>query len=165
MALWYPRKTVAVIVEQQDNLKDPLRSRFLMVEEHGSPETLFNQPAGHLDPDESLLTAARREALEESAWDVELTGFLGLYHYMPREGEDSYIRSCFVARAVRHHPERALDPDIVTTHWLSLAELEQRQARLRSPLVMPVIRDYLASPCWPLDVVRTLGPPDLAGRD
>src|SRR5690554_2503194 len=143
MKLWYPRKTVAVVVEQQDNLKDPLRSRFLMVEEHSDGKIVFNQPAGHLDAGESLADAARREALEETGWDVELTAFLGLYHYLAPEGQDSYIRSCFIARAVRQRPDYTLDPDVIEARWMTLAELQQRPAQIRSPLVMPVIEDYL----------------------
>lgn len=157
MARWYPRKTVAVVVEQQDNLKDPLQSRFLMVEERSDGKIVFNQPAGHLDPGESLADAARREALEETGWEVELVAFLGLYHYVAPPGEDSYIRSCFVARAVRQRPGYVLDPDVIAARWLSLAELRQQPERLRSPLVMPVIEDYLAGRSYSLESVRTLG--------
>lgn len=157
MKPWYPRKTVAVVVEQQDNLKDPLRSRFLMVEERSDGKIVFNQPAGHLDPGESLAAAALREALEETGWDLELTAFLGLYHYVAPKGQDSYIRSCFVARAVAERPGYLLDPDVIAARWLSLAELQQRPDQIRSPLVLPVIEDYLAGRSYPLQSVRTLG--------
>jgi 8-oxo-dGTP pyrophosphatase MutT (NUDIX family) len=32
---------------------------------------VLNQPAGHLDPNETLTEAAVRETLEETGWDVE----------------------------------------------------------------------------------------------
>ena len=60
---WKPHITVATIVE--DN------GRFLMVEEPKDGRTVLNQPAGHLDPDETLIEAAVRETLEETGWDVE----------------------------------------------------------------------------------------------
>lgn len=157
MNVWHPRKTVAVVVEQQEDLRDRRRSRFLMVEERSDAKIVFNQPAGHLDPAESLSTAAVREALEETGWDVELTAFLGLYHFVAPEGQDSYIRSCFIARAIRQRPEHILDPEIIATHWLTLDELQQRQSQIRSPLVLPVIEDYLAGHSYPLELVRTLG--------
>ena len=54
-----PHLTVATIVE--DN------GRFLMVEELADGQAVFNQPAGHLEADESLIQAALRETLEETA--------------------------------------------------------------------------------------------------
>lgn len=158
METWHPHKTVAVIVEQQENLRDPAASRFLMVEERSDGKAVFNQPAGHLDPDESLAEAALREALEETGWEVELTGFLGLYHHVAPQQATSYIRSCFIARAVRYRPDLPLDPDIMAVHWLTLPELLQRQSQMRSPLVMPVVDDYLAGRCWPLDILHTVHP-------
>ena len=55
-----PHVTVATIIE--DN------GRFLMVEELAEGRAVFNQPAGHLEADESLIQAALRETLEETGW-------------------------------------------------------------------------------------------------
>ena len=55
MSRWQPHVTVATVVERA--------GRFLMVEEapRGSKVTLFNQPAGHLEPGERLKEAALRD--------------------------------------------------------------------------------------------------------
>ena len=56
---WKPSTTVAAIIERD--------GRFLLVEED-TPEGLrLNNPAGHLDPGESLVQACARETLEETA--------------------------------------------------------------------------------------------------
>src|SRR5690625_8044917 len=55
--------TVASVIERE--------GRFLMVEEQTRQGRRFNQPAGHLEPGESLLEGARRELLEETAWEAE----------------------------------------------------------------------------------------------
>ncbi len=102
---WYPHTTVATIVEQN--------GRFLMVEEKEAGQQVFNQPAGHLDANESLFEAALRETLEETAWEVELTAYLGTYQYLSDANGITYIRHCFIAQPRRHDPKRALDPDIV----------------------------------------------------
>jgi hypothetical protein len=44
----------------------------------------------------------------------------------------------------------------VRTHWLSRAELAAREPRLRSPLVLRCIDDYLAGRRVPLDTVAYL---------
>lgn len=91
-----PHITVATIIEDQ--------GRFLMAEEFKAGKHVFNQPAGHLEANESLLDAARRETLEETAWEVELTGVVGIYLYTAPSNGVTYQRICFAARALKHHP-------------------------------------------------------------
>ena len=63
--VWKPSTTVAAVVERD--------GRFLFVEEHIDGRRVLNQPAGHLDPGESLVAACRREVLEETAHRFEPT--------------------------------------------------------------------------------------------
>ncbi len=141
-----PHITVATIVEDQD--------RFLMVEEFKAGKHVFNQPAGHLEANESLLDAARRETLEESAWEVELTGIVGIYLYTAPSNGVTYQRVCFAARPLKHHPQRPLDSDIVRALWLSRDELLAVPERWRSELVPRCIDDYLAGPLHSLALIR-----------
>ena len=148
MAQWHPHKTVATVVEHND--------RFLMVEELIDGKLVLNQPAGHLEANESLAQAALRETLEETAWEVELTGFLGLYQQTASANNICYIRTCFIAKPIREVPGLELDTDINQALWLSRAELEERKEQMRSPVVLRVIDDYLQGKAYPLDVVQTL---------
>ncbi|WP_312934282.1 NUDIX hydrolase [Pseudomonas sp.] len=143
---WHPHITVATVVERD--------GRFLMVEEFKAGQHVFNQPAGHLEPNESLREAALRETLEETAWEVELTGLVGIYLYTAPSNGVTYQRICFAARPVRHHTERALDSDIERALWLSRDELLADPARWRSELVPRCIDDYLAGPLHSLALLR-----------
>jgi 8-oxo-dGTP pyrophosphatase MutT (NUDIX family) len=96
-----------------------------------------------------------RETLEETAWDVRLTSLLGLYHYTTADGT-CYIRTCFVAEPVQHHPERSLDTGVLRALWMSRAELEARKDQLRSQIVLRVIDDYLAGKRYPLALITSL---------
>jgi 8-oxo-dGTP pyrophosphatase MutT (NUDIX family) len=140
---WPPHITVATVVERD--------GRFLMVEECVDGEMVFNQPAGHLDPGETLFQAAIRETMEETGWEVTLLGVTGLYHYYAAKADIVYHRITFAAEAVRQ-TSRALDADIHAVHWLSLEEIEQRN--LRSPLVREAILDYLQRQPMPLDFIK-----------
>lgn len=110
----------------------------------------------HLEPDETLLDAALRETREETGWDVRLTAFVGAYQWKATETGRHYLRFAFAAEPVRHDPERALDEGIVQTHWLTPAELQQAQARHRSPLVWQAVEDYLGGRRYPLDMLHHL---------
>lgn len=140
-----PHVTVATIVEVQ--------GRFLMVEEIKNNLNVLNQPAGHLERDESLLAAARRETLEETAWEVELTGVVGIYLFTADNGI-SYQRVCFSAKPIRHHPQKKLDEGIVDALWLTRDELMNRQHQWRNPMIMTCIDDYLARHIYPLSIIR-----------
>jgi 8-oxo-dGTP pyrophosphatase MutT (NUDIX family) len=141
---WLPHSSVATIVE-----KDGL---FLMVEEIDGTHTVFNQPAGHLEANETLFAAAIRETLEETCWRVELTDFLGLYHY-PAPNGVTYIRHCFVARAVSHDADAKLDAGIIAVHWLSADTILAPGFKARSPIVIRVLRDYLQGTRFPLSLI------------
>jgi len=144
-----PRITVATIVERE--------GKFLMVKENSEGRLVYNQPAGHVELNESLLEAAIRETLEETAWHVNLEELLGIYQYASPSNGITYIRHCFIAKAIEPRTERDLDEGIFEAVWASLEELEQREHQMRSPLVLEVIRDYLRGVRHPLSVIIVPG--------
>ncbi len=139
---------VAAIVEQD--------GRFLMVEERVEGELKLNQPAGHWDQGESLLTAVRREALEESAWEVEPVALLGTYAFDAPELGYGFLRFAFICKPLRHHPQRVLDTGIECAIWLTRDELAARRAQHRGPAVLRCVDDYLAGKRYPLELVGEL---------
>ena len=143
MTIWKPSTTVAAVVERN--------GRFLFVEERSEGRLVLNQPAGHLDPGESLLAACRREVLEETAHRFEPTALIGIYrwHYAPKDV--TFLRFCFRGR-LEGVEDRPLDREIVALHWLSREELLARRAEHRSPLVQRCVDDYLAGHAFPLEV-------------
>jgi len=143
--IWKPNVTVAAIVERD--------GRFLLVEEHTERGRLFNQPAGHLDPGESLIRAVARETLEETACNFEPTGLLGVYQYHSSTDDVTYIRFAFTGKITGPEAGRALDAGIIRAVWLTPQEIRRETARHRSPLVMRCIDDYLAGRRYPLGVL------------
>ncbi len=146
--LWKPNVVVAAILERD--------GKFLLVEELANDKLVYNQPAGHLDPGETLLTAVRRETLEETAWTMEPEGLVGVYLMEAKEIGTTYLRFCFHGRLLAHDPARKLDKEIVRTVWLSREELVQAAARHRSPLVLRCVDDYLAGQRHPLALIHDL---------
>lgn len=140
-----PHVTVATIVEDQ--------GRFLMVEEIKNNRKVLNQPAGHLEKNETLLEAALRETLEETAWDVELTGVIGIYLFTADNGI-SYQRICFLANPINYYPDKPLDDGIVDAVWLTRDELIAQRDHWRNPMILNCIDDYLAGHIYPLSIIR-----------
>ena len=148
---WKPGTTVAAIIEHE--------GRYLLVEEQ-TPEGLrLNNPAGHLEPGESPVQAAAREALEETAHHFEPTALVGVYlsrFVRDRTGEDvTYLRFAYCGRLGAAEPGRVLDTGIVRTVWLTVEEVRASTARHRSPLVLRCIEDHLAGQRYPLALVHT----------
>lgn len=145
---WQPDVTVATIVVRD--------GRLLMVEEMVQGRHVLNQPAGHLEPDESVADAALRETLEETGWQVRLTAFVGAYQWKAPETGRHYLRMAFAAEPLAHDAARPLDEGIVQALWLTPAELAAEHQRHRSPLVWRVVEDFLAGQRYPLDALAHL---------
>ena len=150
---WQPDVTVATVAVDG--------GRLLCVEERVGGQLVINQPAGHLEPDESLVEAAVRETLEETGWQVRLTAFVGAYQWKaPVRADGSggrhYLRFAFAAEPVAHDPERPLDDGIERALWLTPTELQQATERHRSPLVWRAVADYLAGQRYPLQMLGHL---------
>lgn len=148
--VWKPSVTVAAIIERD--------GRFLLVEEETSDGVRFNQPAGHLDPNESLLEAVTRETLEEAAHDFTPNALVGMYmsRYMSsRTGQEvTYLRFAFCGELGQAH-DRPLDHGILRTVWMTYDELRACEEKHRSPLVLQCIDDYLAGKRAPLSLIYT----------
>jgi len=141
-----PHVTVACVIEDQ--------GRFLLVEEIANGRAVLNQPAGHLEADESLMQAAVRETLEETGWDVELTAVVGIYLYTAPSNGVTYQRVCFTGRALQQRPDYPLDHGIIGPRWLTRAQLLSQRERWRSELVLRCIDDYLAGYRFALELFR-----------
>ena len=136
--------TVAAVIERQ--------GRVLFVQGKIDGRLVLNQPAGHLDPGESLVAACRREVLEETAHRFEPTALVGIYrwHYAPKDV--TFLRFCFRGR-LDGTETRPLDKEIVALHWLTPGELEKRKSEHRSPLVQKCVEDFLAGRHYPLEIL------------
>ena len=147
---WKPAVTVAAVIER-DGL-------FLLVEEETSEGLRFNQPAGHLDPNESLEQAVVRETLEETAHDFTPTALVGMYmsrYVSTRTGRDvTYLRFTFCGEAGAEH-DLPLDHGIVRSVWMSYEQIQACRDRHRSPVVMQCVEDYLQGKRAPLSLLFT----------
>ncbi|NIR60704.1 MAG: NUDIX hydrolase [Gammaproteobacteria bacterium] len=146
---WALRVTVAAVIERD--------GRFLMVEEVADSRLVLNQPAGHLDEGESLVQAARRETLEETAWHFRPEAVIGLYRWPRPDRAMTFLRIGFSGALETHEPDQPLDEGIRRAVWLTVEELEARRERLRSPMVLACVRDYLAGRRYPLELLVDLG--------
>ncbi len=147
--IWRPHVTVAAVVERD--------GRFLLVEEQTDEGPVFNQPAGHLEPGESLLNAAARETLEETAHHFTPDALLGVYHYRHPAGDTTYMRFAFTGEITGHDPERMLDAGIIRAVWMCAGEMNANAKRMRTPLVMRCIKDYQSQRRYPLELITYYG--------
>ncbi len=148
--VWKPSVTVAAVIERN--------GRFLLVEEETSDGIRFNQPAGHLDPNETLAQGVVRETLEETAHDFTPHALIGMYmsrYLSSRTGLDvTYLRFAFCGEVGMVH-NRALDHGILRAVWMTYDEILACQDKHRSPLVLRCVDDYLAGQRAPLSLLFT----------
>ncbi len=143
-----PHVTVATVVEKN--------REFLMVEEQIATveHTVFNQPAGHLEPNETLIQAAIRETLEETCWQVKITGYLGVFMFKGDNDVD-YIRHAFIGEPLEFADHAVRDAAIIGVHWLNSSTIHH-DLPLRHNVVSEVLRRAEELQILPLKGVTTL---------
>jgi 8-oxo-dGTP pyrophosphatase MutT (NUDIX family) len=146
---------VAAVVERE--------GRFLVVEERAGNRLVFNQPAGHVERGEQIVEAAIRETLEETAWTFHPQALIGIYFWEQPERNRSFLRFAFSGSVSDHDPTRVLDRGIERAVWMSREQLVQRSARLRSPMVLRCIDDFVVGRRYPLEIIQALLPDLAAG--
>ncbi|HEY6641177.1 NUDIX hydrolase [Povalibacter sp.] len=145
-----PDLTVAAIVERN--------GEFLLVEERVGNAMVFNQPAGHVERGEELVAAVIRETLEETAWAFRPEALTGIYLWDHPEKQRSFLRFAFCGQVTSHDAQRRLDRGIERALWLNRQQIVMRSARLRSPMVLRCIDDYLQGQRYPLEVIQHMLP-------
>jgi len=147
---WTPHVTVATIIEKDG--KYLLVKERRLINDKGELGIVYNQPAGHLDEGETIATAAIRETLEETRWQVKLKHLIGIYIFTAPANGVTYHRYCFAGEAIMHHPESPLDDGILDAEWFSWEEIQQLD-NLRSPLVKRCFEDHIKGKQYPLDLI------------
>ena len=145
---WKPHVTVAAIAENA--------GKFIMVEEIIEQTAVLNQPAGHLEPGESLTQAVSRETLEETGWHFRPRGLSGIYQWTHPANGTSFVRFCFVGDCYEQVANAKLDPDIQQVLWLSAEQILANPQRLRSPMVSRCLQDYKQGQHYPLSMLQDL---------
>ena len=145
--VWKPHVTVAAVIEKA--------GYFLLVEETTDNGIAFNQPAGHLEADEDLIHAIKREVTEETAWQFEPEAVISVQLWRKTPNNPSFMRFCFTGKVHSHDPNQKLDDDIIATHWFSRDEILHKQQQLRSPLVLLTVDEYLKGRRYPLSILQS----------
>lgn len=142
-----PNTTVAAVVHCQ--------GKFLFVEEMEKKQLVLNQPAGHIEEQENLISAIRRELLEETGLSLSPDHLSGIYYFHRPELSLYFLRFCFVFEVNECLTAIPQDDEILQTYWLTIEELKQQieiePNRLRSSMVLDCINDYLAGKKIPLE--------------
>ncbi|NIY49236.1 NUDIX hydrolase [Cedecea colo] len=138
--MFKPHVTVACVVQAQ--------GKFLLVEETINGKTLWNQPAGHLEADETLPEAASRELYEETGIRAEPQSFIRMHQWIAPD-KTPFLRFLFAIDLDEQLPTTPHDSDIDRCLWLDAQQIVNA-TNLRSPLVAESIRCYQQAERYPL---------------
>ncbi len=140
--------TVAAVIEHNE--------KFLMVEEiDPNIGIVFNQPAGHVELNESIIDAIVREVKEETGLIFNPNSLIGIYSLTPATNNKHYLRFCFTGQVDSPEQLAPIDTDILKAHWFSTDEIKSLVDKHRSGLVMTCINDYLQGKRYPLDLLQS----------
>lgn len=139
-----PHITVACIVQAED--------KFLMVEEKINGKITLNQPAGHLEADETIITAMTRELWEETGLTITPQILLKIFQWVAPD-HTPFIRFTFAIDLLKIIPATPYDTDIERCVWLSYSDIINAD-NLRSPLVRESLLAYQRPDRYPLSILE-----------
>lgn len=95
--------------------------KYLLVQEAQAKVCgLWNVPAGYVDKDESIESAAVRETYEETGYRVELLTKIGVYH----DSTKVPVKHVFEAKIIGG-TMHAQNDEVMCVKWLSFAEIKK----------------------------------------
>ncbi|HSE29790.1 MAG TPA: NUDIX domain-containing protein [Candidatus Saccharimonadales bacterium] len=128
--------------------------KFLLVQESKpGREGLYNIPGGHVDAHETLFEAAVREAKEETGYDVELTGVIGIYQSILPELNVS--GPVFTAKIIGGEATSSAEhPDV---KWVSADELYRmaKEGELFTKYPPFAVNHYLTRGAFGLEIIAS----------
>jgi ADP-ribose pyrophosphatase YjhB (NUDIX family) len=99
--------------------------KYLMVREAKKDiENLWNFPSGKAKEGETLIEAAKREALEETGFEIEITGLCSVYHYPWDNNEGISIRFNFWGKKINNN-QQELAKDVLEVRALTKDNLRE----------------------------------------
>ncbi len=137
--------TVAAIIKSNDH--------YLMVVDNTDTGYKLNQPAGHVEDQESIIDAVIRETKEECGFDFIPTHLVGIYMYKLKE-HHTYLRFCFkgtYSGNIKHPMPRYNDDGVIEAKWYTLEQIKTKP--LRSELVLKCIDDYEKGNAYDLSII------------
>lgn len=144
--------TVAAIIEYNQ--------KFILVSDKTTEGLKLNQPAGHVEANESILEATIREVKEETSLDFIPEYLIGIYYFQANT-DNTYVRFCF-SGSLQNYMQRpepsAMDEDVVAVNWYLESEIRDKISEHRSPIVLQCLNDYLAGKKFPLEVINYIQP-------
>jgi len=144
---WIPHITVASVIEED--------KKYLLVEEYVQELVVLNQPAGHLEENETIIEACAREVLEETAYKVKVDYLIGIYQERERNSPDMWLRFCFKCTVENEIIDRKLDKNIIRKVWLNKDDIVSPRYNLRSNMVLKCINDYESGQRYPNEVIQS----------
>ena len=139
--------TVAAVIKNSEN-------KFLMVEENTSDGIKINQPAGHLEENETVVEAVIREVKEETGL-IFMPLFLVSVHQLFLNSS-SFFRFNFYGEVDSNSKPFSNEKQILKITWLDESYLEKKKKMLRSKCVLAAINDFNRGLKMPLSTIKNL---------
>ena len=107
--------------------------KYLLVQDARNCRGKWNLPAGHVDANETIQEATKREIKEESGVDVELTGVCQIGNR--KIENDVFVSVIFTAKLIGGEINYD-ENEIMDVRWFSYDEILAMENEIRSPILM-----------------------------
>ena len=142
--MFKPHVTVANLVH--------VKGKFLIIEEIVNNKLVWNQPAVHLEADETIFAAASRELYEETGLNAQPQQLIRIHQWIAPDG-CAFLRFLFLIELDERPDTAPQDEYIHQCLWLTADEILSSPC-LRLPLVAESIRCFMGQKFFPLTLIE-----------
>ncbi len=119
-------------------------------------EPVINQPAGHVEKNETLTDAVIREVLEETGYHVRAVELVGVHQVIVTSEERTSLAFLFRCELKDETQGPIEATEIVETLWLTQDEIMARADEHRSKTTTARFNTYFSGSKYPLEVLTQL---------
>lgn len=113
--------------------------KFLLIEQNGK----WNQPAGWLELEESIINGAKREAEEETGIEVNIEKCIGIYTLIKHKNDK-------ILHAVKHiflaHPtgKKIEKSEELHSDWFTVEQIKSMEGKFWDPDIIQIAQDAIS---------------------
>jgi len=140
---------ICSIVIENDN-------KYLLVKEaKEAVKGLWNFPSGKVEFNEDLISAIKREALEETGYKCDITDLMSIYYFYWDDMIGLTVRFNFWGK-LNNIKKNPLADDIIESDWFTLEEIEKlaKENKLRHKTTCKQLNDLKENLRYPLSIIK-----------
>ncbi len=111
-------------------------------------------PGGKVLWSEKIIETLEREILEETGYQAQADGIVGIYQRETGSEDEEYMRMIFHIKSFKKKSDFEIDPKIEQSKWFDIDEVLAGKIEIQSKQILKEIKEFKEGRVYPLEVLQ-----------